>query len=103
MKGEILLVLLLAVSGTFVSLQAEEADMLKTQPRRLLNDLSKKGRAASCTWTVRYGQTLSGIAASTGVPVWRLLELNPRIRNPDYIQAGWTLSLVRYSMLYRLH
>src|SRR4051812_19005478 len=43
-------------------------------------------------YTVRAGDTVSGIAEKTGVPVERLLELNPRL-DPQTISPGARLRL----------
>jgi len=41
-------------------------------------------------YTVRYGDTLSGIAARFGTTVWRLMQLN-HIGNPNWIYVGQVL------------
>jgi len=43
--------------------------------------------------TVRYGDTLSGIAAKLGVPLDRLLAANPQVLNPDVIYPGDQLTV----------
>lgn len=47
----------------------------------------------SNTHKVAAGETLSGIARQHGTTVAELQQLNPIIRNPDKINAGWTLKL----------
>jgi LysM repeat protein len=44
------------------------------------------------TYTVRAGDTLSAIAARTGVPLGRLQQLNPRL-DSDSLQAGQRIKL----------
>ncbi len=47
-------------------------------------------------YTVKSGDTLSGIAAKTGVPLNRLTHLNPSVSAPPYsLQAGQRLRLRR--------
>ena len=46
------------------------------------------------TYTVRRGDTLSGIAARYGTTTWRLVNLN-RIRNPNIIYVGQRLTVCR--------
>jgi len=43
--------------------------------------------------TVRYGDTLSGIAAKLGVSLDRLLAANPQVLNPDVIYPGDQLTV----------
>ena len=50
--------------------------------------------APSGSWVrVLPGNTLSGIAFAHHVTVAALLAANPFIKNPNYIQAGWTLRI----------
>jgi LysM repeat protein len=44
-------------------------------------------------YTVRQGDTLSGIAASNGVSLSSLEAANPQIRNPNFIRTGQVLNL----------
>lgn len=46
-----------------------------------------------CEYKVVYGDTLSQIAVDNKTTVAQLMEWNPIIKNPDYIQAGWTLKV----------
>ncbi len=47
-------------------------------------------------YTVKSGDTLSGIAAKTGVPLNRLTHLNPSVSAPPYnLQTGQRLRLRR--------
>jgi LysM repeat protein len=46
------------------------------------------------TYTVRSGDTLSGIAAKTGVPTATIERLNPGV-NPNALQTGQVLKLRR--------
>ncbi|BBN93306.1 LysM peptidoglycan-binding domain-containing protein [Deinococcus grandis] len=45
------------------------------------------------TYTVRAGDTLSGIAVRTGVSVASLRAANPRLKTADAVQAGWVLTV----------
>ncbi len=45
------------------------------------------------TYTIKYGDTLSGIASQTGKSVQDLMRLNPSIADPNKIYAGRTLEL----------
>ncbi|WP_197408556.1 LysM peptidoglycan-binding domain-containing protein [Deinococcus actinosclerus] len=45
------------------------------------------------TYTVRAGDTLSGIAVRTGVSVAALRAANPRLKTADAVQAGWVLTV----------
>lgn len=45
------------------------------------------------SYTIQYGDTLSGIASKTGKSVQELMRLNPSITDPNKIYAGRTLSL----------
>jgi LysM repeat protein len=50
------------------------------------------GPAAAASYTVRPGDTLSGIAKQFGVPTWRAIHsANPSITNPDLIFVGQKL------------
>ncbi|MCE9628693.1 MAG: LysM peptidoglycan-binding domain-containing protein [Candidatus Vogelbacteria bacterium] len=45
------------------------------------------------SYTIQYGDTLSGIASKTGKSIQELMRLNPSITDPNKIYAGRTLSL----------
>jgi LysM repeat protein len=45
------------------------------------------------SYTIKYGDTLSGIAARTGKSISDLMRLNPSITDPNKIYAGRTISL----------
>lgn len=45
------------------------------------------------SYTIQYGDTLSGIASKTGKSIQELMALNPSITDPNKIYAGRTLSL----------
>ncbi len=45
------------------------------------------------THDIKYGETLSGIAAQHGVSLADILQANPKITNPDLIYAGDTLEI----------
>ncbi|MEM6634396.1 MAG: LysM peptidoglycan-binding domain-containing protein [Pseudomonadota bacterium] len=44
-------------------------------------------------WTVKTGDTLSGISRSAGVPIATILALNPAISDPDKIKKGMDIRL----------
>lgn len=46
------------------------------------------GNTAPLTYTVKKGDTLSGIAAAQGLTMDEIQELNPQIKNPDLIHVG---------------
>ena len=45
------------------------------------------------TYTIQYGDTLSGIAAKTGQSIQQLMQMNPSITDPNKIYAGRTLNV----------
>lgn len=45
------------------------------------------------SYTIQYGDTLSGIASKTGKSIQELMNLNPSITDPNKIYAGRSLSL----------
>ena len=45
------------------------------------------------TYTIKYGDTLGGIASQTGKSIQELMRLNPSITDPDKIYAGRTLNV----------
>ncbi len=45
------------------------------------------------SYTIKYGDTLSGIAAQSGKSIQELMRLNPSITDPNKIQAGRTLNV----------
>lgn len=45
------------------------------------------------TYTIKYGDTLSGIASQTGKSISELMRLNPSITDPNKIYAGRTLNV----------
>ncbi|HRO27320.1 MAG TPA: LysM peptidoglycan-binding domain-containing protein [Luteimonas sp.] len=55
--------------------------------------LALSGAAAGTSYTIRAGDTLSGIAASRGTTVDALMQANPGIRNRDLIFAGQSLAM----------
>lgn len=44
-------------------------------------------------YTIKYGDTLSGIAAQTGKSIQEILKLNPSISDPNKIRAGAAINL----------
>lgn len=45
------------------------------------------------SYTIKYGDTLSGIASQTGKSIQELMRLNPSITDPNKIRAGASLNL----------
>lgn len=45
------------------------------------------------SYTIKYGDTLSGIASQTGKSIQEILKLNPSITDPNKIRAGASLNL----------
>ena len=52
----------------------------------------KQQRTQAKTYTIESGDTLTAIAQETGVPVSKILELNPEV-DPQILIAGETLKL----------
>jgi LysM repeat protein len=52
----------------------------------------KKQQPKAKTYTIQNGDTLTAIAQETGVPVSKILELNPAV-DPQILIAGETLKL----------
>lgn len=50
-------------------------------------------KQAPATYNIKYGDTLTGIAAKTGKSIADLMVMNPQITNPDKIYAGDSLNL----------
>ena len=46
-------------------------------------------------YEIQPGDTLSGIANKFGVPLGRLRQANPQIKNPNYIIAYDTITIPR--------
>ena len=53
----------------------------------------KKKKKNMGSYTVQPGDCLSVIAEMFGTTVKHLLLLNPWINDPDYIQAGWVITV----------
>jgi murein DD-endopeptidase MepM/ murein hydrolase activator NlpD len=51
------------------------------------------GPAMASTHSVQAGDTLSGIAARSGVSLWSLEAANPQIKNPNLIFVGQTVNV----------
>lgn len=47
-----------------------------------------KGTASKQYYTVKKGDTLSGIAAQHGLNLMKIIQLNPQIKNPNLIYVG---------------
>ena len=56
----------------------------------------KKEKKQYETYTIKSGDTLSGIAARYGTTVSKLLDANPYITNPNLIYAGKTLQIPKF-------
>lgn len=61
-----------------------------TAPKRQRTTTQPKKQAA--TYTVKVGDTLGSIAETTGVPVAKLLELNPAL-DPQALVSGQKIKL----------
>ena len=109
LTGAVLLALLVVCATSIHSVHARKVVIrspvgrwrdLAAQPgRRILSEQSKKGYVPytmGCQWKVTSGNTLSGIARNQGMSLSHLLDLNPWIENPNYIQVGWILNLVSF-------
>jgi LysM repeat protein len=64
-----------------------------TTPARTTSTPRRTARRAARTYTIRPGDTLSGVAVRTGVSVEQLRRLNPRV-DANALHAGQTLRLV---------
>jgi LysM repeat protein len=53
---------------------------------------TRRPSSGASTYTVKVGDTLGGIADKTGVPVERLLELNPEL-DPQALVSGQKIKL----------
>lgn len=53
----------------------------------------KTDSAASRTYVVKSGDTLSGIAKSLGLKVSDLIAKNPKLKNPDQLAVGQKLNV----------
>jgi murein DD-endopeptidase MepM/ murein hydrolase activator NlpD len=97
------------LSGIAVRTGVSVASLRAANPRLKSSDAVQAGwvltvptssapRAAAApvkagTYTVRAGDTLSGIAVRTGVSVASLRAANPRLKTADAVQAGWVLTV----------
>jgi putative chitinase len=57
------------------------------------NNNSQQNNSSNNLYTIRSGDTLSGIAQRTGNTVNSLLSANPQIKNPNLIYAGQQLNI----------
>lgn len=74
----------------------KEAGPGASQGRDSTTTVSKKssGKKGRRRYTVRAGETASAIAEKTGVPLERILELNPKV-DPQTLAPGTKLKLRR--------
>jgi|SRR5437660_886321 len=92
--------LLAAVAATLVVISSATRSHRSAPPAQTAVTISTRRRAGSHhtvaapvrTYTVQAGDTLSGIAAKTGVPLSTLESLNPNA-NPTGLQTGERLRL----------
>ena len=75
--------------GTAEPASTEQAAPATGETRTTRDRARPRGRS---TYTIKPGDTPSGIAEETGVPVERLLELNPDV-DAEALQAGARLKL----------
>ncbi|GHE26478.1 LysM peptidoglycan-binding domain-containing protein [Vulcaniibacterium thermophilum] len=80
-----------ATSFVRARIQGEAPPPTQTPPRPEPPASPPPGRAS--TYTVRSGDTLSGIAERHGVSLDALLRANPQIRNPNLIHSGQSVHI----------
>lgn len=81
------------VHTTHTSTGAQISSTL-VQSTRHTSSSQSHHRPSRATYTVRSGDTLSGIAARTGVQVAVIMRLNPGL-NPNALQTGQVIKLRR--------
>jgi nucleoid-associated protein YgaU len=93
--------LLAAIAAVFLLVRAHvvtssHASTRPTIPRTLAHSPSghSSSKRGPSVYTVKQGDTLSGISVRTGVPVATLQSLNPGL-NPNALQTGQRLRLRR--------
>lgn len=92
-----LLALLAAAFAVYLVVQSgssgeSSSSASTTAPATRTTTTTKQHRATKRTYTVRPGDTLSGIAERTGVPLTRLEQLNPDV-DVNTLNAGQRLKL----------
>jgi LysM repeat protein len=91
--------LVVVIAGTYFIVQSagkNDSHSTSTQVKRTPEHLTRAQRhfAHDRFYTVKPGESLTSIAARTGVTLSRLQALNPRV-NPDSLQPGQRLRLRR--------
>jgi LysM repeat protein len=84
------------LDGNSLGLSAGDFSLLLTTQKGATTAIQKSKDVVSSigsVYTIQSGDTLSGIAVKTGIPMKVLLANNPDITNPDQIVSGRTISL----------
>lgn len=76
-------------------------DPISSELSKLFNQTSSKKTSSSSkkeyeTYKIKYGDTLSGIAAKFGTTVSKIMSANPSIKNKNLIYAGNTLKIPKF-------
>ena len=75
-------------------------DPISSELYKLFNQTSSKKTSSSKqeyeTYKIKYGDTLSGIAAKFGTTVSKIMSANPSIKNKNLIYAGNTLKIPKF-------
>jgi len=77
-------------SGSSTGSRAESTRT--TQTTRTSGSGARRGRLGQNFYTVKTGDTLAGIAVKVGIPVEKLLELNPDL-DPQALVSGQKIKL----------
>lgn len=92
------LALIATATGTYLIVHSglsPKSTTTTTQQTQVLHGPIRRGAVTGAKfYTVRAGDTLSGISHKTGVPVAKLQQLNPSI-NPNSLQTSQRLRLRR--------
>jgi LysM repeat protein len=70
----------------------EESSSTTTKRTRTTETGSRRDRLGQDVYTVKTGDTLAGISTKVGIPVERLLELNPDL-DPQALVSGQKIKL----------
>lgn len=75
-------------------------DPISSELSKLFNQTSSKKTSSTKqeyeTYKIKYGDTLSGIAAKFGTTVSKIMSANPSIKNKNLIYAGNTLKIPKF-------
>jgi prophage tail gpP-like protein len=77
--------------GEFTTMNITYNDAYTVAPE--LSPVSQRISKNASTYTVKGGDTLSGIAAKNNLTIQDLTSINPQIQNPDKIQEGQVISI----------